>query len=109
MLIAEIIHKFCAMYFGPPNQRASVLECGAAPPLSTGGWRWNPRFMERDAVDFRGCSHKERPPCSYLTKHIKHLQAMRYCPKTRSGCIRVFALPVFAIAGLAGAFAAPAW
>src|SRR5437667_597821 len=25
---------------GPRNQRASVFECGGAPPLSTGEWTW---------------------------------------------------------------------
>src|SRR5437867_2423451 len=44
-----------------------------------------------------------------LRKHIKFRQTMRCCPRTRFGCTRILALHVFAIASLAGAFAAPAW
>src|SRR5881409_221932 len=34
---------------------------------------------------------------------------MRFAPPSRSSCIRLLALHVFAVAGLAGALAAPAW
>ena len=34
---------------------------------------------------------------------------MRFAPPSRSSCIRLLALHVFTVAGLAGAFAAPAW
>src|SRR5207247_1930508 len=43
---AAAAHSKTWRIFGPRNQRASVLECGGAPPLSTDERIWNPRFME---------------------------------------------------------------
>src|SRR6266436_1294078 len=44
-----------------------------------------------------------------LTKQIKPGQTMTFIPRNRSCFSRLLALHVFAIAGLAGALAAPAW
>ena len=47
---------------GPPNQRASVLECGGAPPLSAREWTWNSCGSWKASSALRPCTGTMNPP-----------------------------------------------